>query len=87
MATAAARAAQQAVLAPAAHDKPEAPASTATAPLAAATGGGGAGGGGGGVGAGIGDGKLLDLGMRCDSRESLEVAYHTTMAKISSDAL
>jgi carbonic anhydrase len=40
-----------------------------------------------GVVYGIGDGKLLDLGMRCDSRESLEVAYHNTMAKISSDAL
>ncbi|MDG3088970.1 carbonate dehydratase [Vibrio hannami] len=32
---------------------------------------------------GIGDGKLIDLGMRCNSRESLEIAYQSAIAKIT----
>ncbi|MGC9459052.1 carbonate dehydratase, partial [Vibrio genomosp. F10] len=35
-----------------------------------------------GVVYGIGDGKLLDLGVRCYSRETLEVSYQAAMAKI-----
>ncbi|WP_375751274.1 carbonate dehydratase [Vibrio sp. HN007] len=32
---------------------------------------------------GIGDGKLIDLGMRCNSRETLEIAYQSAVAKIT----
>ncbi|MGR5488101.1 carbonate dehydratase, partial [Vibrio alfacsensis] len=37
-----------------------------------------------GVVYGIGDGKLQDLGVRCSSRESLEVNYQAAMSKILS---
>jgi len=41
-----------------------------------------------GVVYGIGDGKLQDLGVRCSSRESLEVNYQAAMSKIlNSDVL
>ena len=36
---------------------------------------------------GIGDGKLLDLGMRCDSRDSLELKYQSAIEKITTNAL
>lgn len=37
---------------------------------------------------GIGDGKLKDLGMRCQSRETLEIAYQSALEKlVDSDLL
>ncbi len=36
---------------------------------------------------GIGDGKLVDLGMRCDSRESLEIVYQDAIKNITDGKL
>ncbi|WED22365.1 carbonate dehydratase [Vibrio sp. JC009] len=36
---------------------------------------------------GIGDGKLIDLGMRSDSKETLEAAYNSAMEKIVSGVI